>query len=360
MSLFRTNVLMIAILLILLYLYVSCGYDSHNTTSISRLYGYQLDSSKEYFVLWLCGTFKYEGPMLLELFPTPQFRHVEHSDYLLANSTYADNIRRNVKAIVYNVENAGQDGNYDIVTNYTNSFRIPILVHLSDEFQGATGRKWKYGAGVRMVYEHAVCVLRQYSIIPYIVQKNAWPQVIQMPLPYHPHMLRMNETSHQIITSSNVILYANPTLKRNVSWSFFGEVRGRKDRKATIDVFSVWEPFINDWGKSPIEMRNAYNISKFVIVGRGQSSLDCFRLYEAMIAGGIAIVIGEESEIVRTFSFEGDVPPLFSASTPEMALSLARNMTDDEIDLRRELQTAWYIRRMDYIRKKIRYFLNVF
>ena len=54
-------------------------------------------------------------------------------------------------------------------------------------------------------------------------------------------------------------------------------------------VFSDWKPFIHDAGLSPIQMREIYLSSRFVVVGRGQSNLDCYRIYEAIICGAVPV-----------------------------------------------------------------------
>ena len=79
------------------------------------------------------------------------------------------------------------------------------------------------------------------------------------------------------------------------------------------------------------EMGQIYNNTVFVIVGRGWISLDCFRIYEAIIAGAIPLVVGDPTEISRLFHYNGNVMPLLTADTWDKMLAICQNMTDDQV-----------------------------
>jgi len=78
---------------------------------------------------------------------------------------------------------------------------------------------------------------------------------------------------------------------RNLSWSFVGNFKGHRDRDHAINVFSVWDPHveIHDAELNITTMREIYENSKFVVVGKGQVNLDCFRIYESLICGAIPV-----------------------------------------------------------------------
>jgi hypothetical protein len=98
---------------------------------------------------------------------------------------------------------------------------------------------------------------------------------------------------------------------RPLNWSFIGTTRGRKERAHAISVFSSWLNHTVDgkqifpalffdlalirWigtniaGLTPPQMLEIYKQSKFVVIGRGQANLDCFRIYEAIIAGALPV-----------------------------------------------------------------------
>jgi len=65
---------------------------------------------------------------------------------------------------------------------------------------------------------------------------------------------------------------------------------------------------IDDLQVKPNEMYEIYNNSKFVPVGRGNHTLDCFRIYEAIVAGSIPVIVDDKNEAVDTFRFNDDEP----------------------------------------------------
>jgi hypothetical protein len=166
-------------------------------------------------------------------------------------------------------------------------------------------------------------------------------------------MLDANGTK---LSSLEAIAYSNQkkSIDRNISWSFIGEVRGHPDRKDALDIFHGWTPNIVDAGLSPTQMRAVYNSSLFVMVGRGQVNLDCFRIYEAMISGAIPIVMGSESELSWVFQYEGHRPPLLYADSFQNALDKCKSMNHSQIDQQRNELTHWYTHRLHHIMNKVR------
>jgi hypothetical protein len=96
------------------------------------------------------------------------------------------------------------------------------------------------------------------------------------------------------------------------------------------------------------------------LVGRGRFSLDCFRIYEAILCGAIPVVIGSQHEIDQTFEFEGDPPPLFTAPDAATALGRCRRTSNDVIDAMRISLASWYVRRMRHIISRVRHTVKVF
>lgn len=148
--------------------------------------------------------------------------------------------------------------------------------------------------------------------------------------------------------------------QRNYSWSFIGTVQAHKERGHALNVFSKWEPHLVSSGLRAEEMREIYNNSKFVLVGRGQANLDCFRIYEAIIAGAVPILVGSTYELERAFEFEGDFPPFLFAESYEKALEISQQKTNEEINIMREKVVKWYIDRISLIKRRIRLFLDVY
>lgn len=171
-------------------------------------------------------------------------------------------------------------------------------------------------------------------------------------------MLQYNGTK---LSSLEAITYSNnkKSIERNFSWSFIGEIRGHRERQNAIDIFRAWSPHKVDAGMTPVDMRGIYNNSRFVLVGRGQVNLDCFRIYEAIINGAIPIVVGPEGEVSWVFQYEGHRPPLLFSDSFQNALIKAKSMNHSQVDFRREELMHWYVHRLHHIMNKVREaFLN--
>jgi len=306
--------------------------------------------------MWACCTPNtWEYDYFLEFFPFTHFDHIFVKDTQITESGL------NPKVLVYNVENSGSDGSYASIRKLIATYKIPILVHTSDEFMGSP-KKWKYGEGVE-VYPLVPFVLRQYSVHVYQEYSHPHSNVMQIPLGYMTGMLREkleNGTAAEPILSTDAIVWSNSrsSAERNLSWSFLGTVRNHHDRAKMIDIFRSWVPHVADVGFSPQEMKNMYNNSKFVLIGRGQASLDCFRIYEAIICGAIPVIVGPQWELESSFGFEGDIPPFLFANEYTDALSTCRSMTDEQIDATRQAITSWYINRIELIKRRIKHYSN--
>jgi hypothetical protein len=101
----------------------------------------------------------------------------------------------------------------------------------------------------------------------------------------------MLEFNNKTLTCKEALPYsvARTSKERTNNWSFIGAMQGHPERKSAIEIFEKWIPFETSYGKNSVEMRNIYNNSKFVLVGRGQANLDCFRIYEAIVSGSIPV-----------------------------------------------------------------------
>merc|ERR1711862_141764 len=61
-------------------------------------------------------------------------------------------------------------------------------------------------------------------------------------------------------------------------------------------------------------MGGIYRDAMFVPIGRGYVNLDCYRIYEAVVAGAIPVVVGPKEEILETFAGHRDPPFVFAES----------------------------------------------
>ena len=76
----------------------------------------------------------------------------------------------------------------------------------------------------------------------------------------------------------------------------------------------------------PNKMYDIYKESLFIPIGRGNSSLDCFRIYEAIVAGAIPVIVGTIDEINNTFYFNNDMPKIIIGNNWDDAVTLCKNI----------------------------------
>lgn len=111
-------------------------------------------------------------------------------------------------------------------------------------------------------------------------------------------------------------LQENHTISKEYSWGWAGTMK--QDRREMLKAFKskMENGFAFRATKTkrmtPAEIFSLYSRSVFVPVGRGERVLDCFRMYTALYAGAVPVVVGESEEIRWTFSFlsNGDDPEL--------------------------------------------------
>lgn len=92
----------------------------------------------------------------------------------------------------------------------------------------------------------------------------------------------------------------------------------------------------------PNDMFDIYQNTQFVLVGRGNIRLDCFRIYEDIVAGAIPVVVGSPQEIDMTFEYGGLPPLLMVGETWEDALQKCKNCGYSEQDRIREINSKWW------------------
>ena len=171
----------------------------------------------------------------------------------------------------------------------------------------------------------------------YLSGKSAeehYPNVLQLPLGYMTGMLRSPIDNHQHHPSTAYTSWSMSvtTTRRKYKWAFIGTMK--QDRSHAVTTFRSWTSaphFLSNVTVDPWEMGQIYNNTVFVIVGRGWISLDCFRIYEAIIAGAIPLVVGEPDQISHLFHFNGNVMPLLTTDTWDKMLVICQNMTDEQV-----------------------------
>jgi hypothetical protein len=223
---------------------------------------------------------------------------------------------------------------YPEIWIYTLALRPRILIHLSDE--------WGTKVNHTRLANSVGLVVRQYHHALY----KEPPNVAYMPLGYMVGMLG---------DQSSTSLHDIPSITdRNHIWAFVGHPN-KQDRKRALHYFSEWRTGVSAQNMTPPEMFDLYRNSIFVPSPRGNVRLDCFRLYEASLAGAIPVVAGSPEEIADTFCMEQD-PPWIIADTWEQAIEKCQEELESPARLQ-ERQTrllAWWKSRVADVKLRIR------
>ena len=146
-----------------------------------------------------------------------------------------------------------------------------------------------------------------------------------------------------------------PIKDRRYTWSWVGVLK--TDRAQMINWFwSMWKNITICNAYTPInEIYDLYSESIFVPCGRGNSSLDCFRLYETTVSGAIPVVVGPLDEIDWTFEFFGEKPPWVYAESWKKALLKCQEIQFDYERLQemQEENINWWNRMLNKIQNEI-------
>jgi hypothetical protein len=121
-----------------------------------------------------------------------------------------------------------------------------------------------------------------------------------------------------------------------------------------------WSEDITKLEVLPSDMAEIYRNAIFAPNGRGNVSLDCFRLYEAIVCGAIPVIIGTDEEIDRTFWYGGHVPIFVRGSTWEEAVYKCRDLMDnmDDLEMIQKTNFNWWKRLIGRYRDMIRNLKN--
>jgi FkbM family methyltransferase len=162
-----------------------------------------------------------------------------------------------------------------------------------------------------------------------------------------------------------------PLSEKKYNWSFIGKIKDWEfcffddkkqkwvsvsDRSEMIEIFknNIQNFFFAQEGISKDDLIKIYSDSIFVPCGRGNSSLECFRNYEASMCGAIPIVVGPKEEIENTFKYEENPPWVFAESWDE-AVEKCKDLLNDKDHLQ-EIQNNlldWWSNRIRKIQDKV-------
>lgn len=195
------------------------------------------------------------------------------------------------------------------------SIKPIIIVHLSDE----NGNRIEY----TNLAKYTKLLLHQYRFNLYIHKYNMYNNIIQIPLGYMVDMFSGKKAFNY---------NRKPLSDRKYVWSFVGAIK--QDRQELIDKFS--QKFDDFWvgnNISPQLMLDIYSDSIFVPNGKGNSVIDCFRIYEAILAGSIPIIVCGDDEFKERFYFNNDLPPFVYEKTWDLAVKKCDYLLNNPVEL---------------------------
>lgn len=264
--------------------------------------------------------------------------HYNNVDDYVSNTELYDNC-----AVIFSTYFTSGINNMSIIVQ---KIRPKILILLSDE----------YGCypSLMQLSNYTRLLLHNYYHPHYTYYENC----IQLPLGY---------VSGFLDNVSN-IMDCKPIEERKYNCSFVGEIKS--DRKEMCDLFKInmentcINGVLNTWKLdnlkvTPQEIYNIYSDSIFVINGRGNKSLDCFRIYEAIVSGAIPVIVGSEKEINDSFNYNGHKPIFIHDETWQKVLEKCLIILKNK-QLLQEIQNInfkWWNFKIAFIKEKITQFL---
>tara|TARA_B110000208_G_C11706059_1_gene407595 strand:- start:88 stop:981 length:894 start_codon:yes stop_codon:yes gene_type:complete len=230
--------------------------------------------------------------------------------------------------------------------NMIKNLRPFIIFHLSDEW----GKDIKY-YNLYSRYNNIKILFNQYNFEKLDYKINNF----QIPLGYVSGFL----------LNKSYINCKQKEYNKKYDFSFIGTVKS--DRNNMLNKFSnnFRNNFIHTgstcWSNpekqniKPHQMFNIYKDSLFVPVGRGNRSLDCFRLYEAIVAGAIPVICAPIEEINVTFQFNNEKPYIITADTWDKAVLLCKELYSDKDKICNIINSnnKWFQEKIINISKKI-------
>jgi GT2 family glycosyltransferase len=221
---------------------------------------------------------------------------------------------------------------FETVFDVVNKINPKIIIQLGDEF-------WQEcNDNHNILGNHCDLFLRQYFHWNQTYTKNTF----QIPLGY--------------ITASPVdIGNIKPIKERKYSWSWSGHLKC--DRSEMIQNFwNIWNHVIScNGGLTCSDIYQWYKDSIFVPIGRGNSSIDCYRIYEAIVCGAIPIIVCDEKEFETVFKYNYLLPVIRASSWNEasnLCSSLLNNNKDDLQTKQFEL-INWWKNTINFIQSKV-------
>lgn len=227
-----------------------------------------------------------------------------------------------------------------------------VLIHLGDE-NCAWGRKaWKHYSRFRLVLRQWTC-WRAYQS-----EYDRNRMVAAIPLGFNSKLAAYfdpNASSSLHAAAITLRSLRSAPLQQEFTWSLPGRIK--TDRQMAIDTFEArLAGQANVHGlRSHKETLSIMRASHFVLSGRGNVALDCFRLYEASIMGAIPVLATTRAEYNSSFGRFCHSPPwIRGESWADAAMIVAELLRNKTAVRRRQLAVVeWWIRELQCARNKV-------
>jgi len=195
-------------------------------------------------------------------------------------------------------------------------------------------------------------LFRQHLHKNYIYEKHNF----NLPLGYVTQYLSGKSSSEIIVKKIN---------DRELECSYIGAIK--QDRGIMCNLFeenfknkciikcgAKWKDVYNQ-KINPAKMFDIYNNSIFVPNGRGHVKLNCFRIYEAIIAGAIPVIVDPNKEADYEFTFNYGKPILIINNSWEDAVIKCKELLNkkDELQKIQDYNLQWWNNEIKFIQDKI-------
>lgn len=268
-------------------------------------------------------------------------------------------------------------GNCILVINDSHSFEKiekmvkrmkPLaLFHLSDE----TGNK----TNMLELSKYVKYYVKQYNHRNY--RRDIYTNILQLPCAYAStsftgHAMYKASLNHPSFRRSIDPIndgFIKSVQNRTMDWAFIGTIKA--DRYEMTERFRAAFPNgkaitgFNNWDATKqivklCDMLDIYRDAVFCPVGRGNVTLDCSRIYEAIFCGAIPVIVAEDTEIDSAFWFDGHVPIFVRAKSWNAAITRCKYLMANPDDLQ-TIQTKnleWWKRLINGYRTMLRTIKN--
>ena len=224
------------------------------------------------------------------------------------------------------------------------SYIKPITIfYLSDECGGNND--------TTLLQNYTKLVFRQYNHVNYKYEENN-------------HQLVLGYSRKFLKGLPSFSVEKQKMCDRKITASFVGAMKSDRYEMIYLALNNMVNTHIravnHNWNIdnlpcSPEECFNIYNNSAFVICGRGNCNLDCFRIYEAIAAGSIPVIVGPWSEITNTFYYQNNLIPCVYDETWEGAISRCNYLLSEPDKLQKMQDTllSWWDNQLSSIQSMI-------